>query len=110
MPSPVTETEAAPPALAAEHFARRLAFETDCADVHDALARGAADFVLLEARGPAAYARGHVPGARNLPHRESRRSASPPGRATRCSSSTAPGRTATAPTARRCAWRGSAGG
>ena len=42
MPSLVTETEAAPPALAAEHFARRLALETNCADVHDALARGEA--------------------------------------------------------------------
>lgn len=70
MPSLVTEIDAAAPALAAEHFARRLAFETDCADVHDALSRDAADFVLLEARGPAAYARGHVPGALNLPHRE----------------------------------------
>ena len=26
-------------------------------------------FVLLEVRGPEAYARGHVPGALNLPHR-----------------------------------------
>ncbi|MBK1662819.1 rhodanese-like domain-containing protein, partial [Paracraurococcus ruber] len=54
----------------AAHFAARLAFETDCADVHAALAEGVADFVLVEARGPAAYARGHVPGALNLPHRE----------------------------------------
>jgi rhodanese-related sulfurtransferase len=69
MPNPVSETAAAPPALAAEHFAGKLAFETDCADVHDALTRGDADFVLLESRGPGAYARGHVPGALNLPHR-----------------------------------------
>lgn len=69
MPNPVTDTAAAPPALAAEHFARKLAFETDCADVHAALRRGEAGFVLLEARGPEAYARGHVPGALNLPHR-----------------------------------------
>ena len=69
MPNPVTDTAAAPPALAAEHFAGKLAFETDCADVHDALERGDAGFVLLEARGPGAYARGHVPGALNLPHR-----------------------------------------
>ena len=27
------------------------------------------DFVLLDVRGPAAYARSHVPGALNLPHR-----------------------------------------
>jgi rhodanese-related sulfurtransferase len=69
MPSPVSEIPAAPPALAAGHFAGKLAFETDCADVHAALQRGDADFVLLEARGPEAYARGHVPGALNLPHR-----------------------------------------
>ena len=65
----VTETAAAPPASAVEHFAGKLAFETDCADVHDALVRGEPGFALLEARGPAAYARGHVPGALNLPHR-----------------------------------------
>ncbi|TDG27546.1 rhodanese-like domain-containing protein [Paracraurococcus ruber] len=70
MPSPVTRMPPAPPAQAAAHFAARLAFETDCADVHAALAEGVADFVLVEARGPAAYARGHVPGALNLPHRE----------------------------------------
>jgi rhodanese-related sulfurtransferase len=69
MTNPVTETAAAPPMLAAQHFAGKLAFETDCADVHDALARGGAGFVLLEARGRAAYTRGHVPGALNLPHR-----------------------------------------
>ncbi len=69
MPNPVTETAAAPPAVAAEHFGGKLAFETDCADVHDALKRGDAGFVLLEARGPEAYARGHVPGALNLPDR-----------------------------------------
>ncbi|GAA0596612.1 rhodanese-like domain-containing protein [Craurococcus roseus] len=69
MTNPVTETAAAPPALAAEHFAGKLAFEADCADVHAALGAGDPGFVLLEARGPAAYARGHVPGAFNLPHR-----------------------------------------
>jgi rhodanese-related sulfurtransferase len=37
--------------------------------VHHALTRGegAADFVLLDVRGPEAFARGHVPGAVNLP-------------------------------------------
>ena len=69
MPNAVSETPAAPPALAAEHFAGKLAFEADCADVRAALEAGDAGFVLLEARGPDAYARGHVPGALNLPHR-----------------------------------------
>lgn len=69
MSNPVTETAAAPPDRAAEYFAEKLAFETDCADVYEALLGSAPGFVLLEARGPAAYTRGHVPGALNLPHR-----------------------------------------
>lgn len=50
------------------HFARRLALETDCWDVHDALTRGEADFVLLDVRSPALFEAGHVEGAINLPH------------------------------------------
>lgn len=57
----------APSDLARERFAAEFAFETDCWDVHDALARGA-DFVLLDVRGPALFDAGHVPGAINLPH------------------------------------------
>ena len=68
MPNNVTETPAAPPADAAEHFANLLAFETDCWDVHDAMSRGADDFVVLDVRSPDLYADGHVPGAINLPH------------------------------------------
>lgn len=67
MPTAVTAIPPAPSALAAEHFAAEFAFETDCWDVHDSLAKGA-DFVLLDVRGPALFARGHVPGAINLPH------------------------------------------
>ncbi|UGV28371.1 rhodanese-like domain-containing protein [Rhodopseudomonas boonkerdii] len=67
MNTTVTAVPPAPSALAAEHFAAEFAFETDCWDVHDALAKGA-DFVLLDVRGPALFARGHVPGAINLPH------------------------------------------
>jgi len=70
MPTRVTDTPAAPAAEALAHFARRLALETDCDDVHAGLRGGEPDFVLLDVRGPAAYARGHVPGALNLPHRE----------------------------------------
>ena len=71
-PSSVALTPPAPPAEALAHFARRLSLETDCADVHEAMTRAegaAADFVLLDVRGPDAYARAHVPGAINLPHR-----------------------------------------
>ena len=36
--------------------------------MHQSLKDGPVDFVLLDVRGPKAYARGHVPGALNLPH------------------------------------------
>ncbi|PWC87769.1 sulfurtransferase [Azospirillum sp. TSH100] len=68
MTSLVTETPAAQSEDAAAHFARRLSLETDCWDVHESLKSGAPDFVLFDVRGPAAYARGHVPGALSLPH------------------------------------------
>jgi rhodanese-related sulfurtransferase len=68
MPSPVTATPAATPFEAARHFAGKLALETDCADVFAALREGAADFVLVDVRTAAAYARAHIPGAVNLPH------------------------------------------
>ena len=68
MPSAVTETPAGPAAVAVAHFAAKLAFETDCSDVHAAMDSGQPDFVLLDVRGPALFARGHVPGALNLPH------------------------------------------
>lgn len=67
MPTAVTAVPPAPSDLACEHFAAEFAFETDCWDVHDSLARGA-DFVLLDVRSPALFAAGHVPGAINLPH------------------------------------------
>lgn len=67
MPSAVTKTPAAPSEIASEHFAAEFTFETDCWDVHESLSNGA-DFVLLDVRGPDLYAKGHVPGAINLPH------------------------------------------
>ncbi|WP_027998930.1 rhodanese-like domain-containing protein [Sinorhizobium arboris] len=67
MKSAVTETSAAPSDVARQHFAAEFTFETDCWDVHDALSKGA-DFVLLDVRSPQMFARGHVPGAINLPH------------------------------------------
>lgn len=67
MTSAVTAIPAAPSKAARQHFAAQFAFETDCWDVHEALDRGA-DFVLLDVRSPALFARGHVPGAINLPH------------------------------------------
>ena len=67
MKSAVTEIPAAPSDIAREHFAAEFAFETDCWDVRDALSKSA-DFVLLDVRSPALFAKGHVPGAINLPH------------------------------------------
>lgn len=67
---PVTEVPFAPPAAALSHFQAELGFETDCADVHDAMAAGTPAFVLLDVRGPDAFRAGHVPGAINLPHRK----------------------------------------
>jgi rhodanese-related sulfurtransferase len=68
MPSPVSEIAPASPAATVARYAERLAFETDCWDVHDATARGAKDFVLLDVRSPTLYAKSHVPGAISLPH------------------------------------------
>lgn len=80
MPTPVSETPAAPPEATAAYYARKLAFETDCWDVHAAITAGSGsgpgfgpdsrnvDFVLLDVRSPALFARSHVPGAINLPH------------------------------------------
>lgn len=67
MTSAVTDIPAAPSHLAQAHFAAEFTFQTDCWDVHEALATGA-DFVLLDVRSPAMFAAGHVPGAISLPH------------------------------------------
>lgn len=66
----VTRVPAASPATALAHFEARLAVETDCWDVHDALARARPGFVLLDVRSAALYARGHLPRAVSLPHAE----------------------------------------
>ena len=68
MGSHVTAIAAADSDAALHHFESALQFETDCWDVHDAIASGRVDFVLLDVRSPALYEQGHVPGAINLPH------------------------------------------
>lgn len=52
------------------HFANKLAFETDPADVRMEMESGEADFLLLDARSREAFAGGHIPGAISLPYRE----------------------------------------
>jgi rhodanese-related sulfurtransferase len=64
----VTAIPAASSEEALAHFQRPFGFETDCWDVHEALKSASPGFVLLDVRGPEAYARGHVPGAVHLPH------------------------------------------
>lgn len=67
-PSRVAEVAAADPAAALDHFSRLLSLETDCWDVHEAMANGETDFVLLDVRGKGGFDAGHVPGARHVPH------------------------------------------
>lgn len=81
MVNAVTRIAAATPAQALAHFQAQFAFETDCWDTSEALASAAPGFVLVDTRGPDLYARGHITGAINLPHRKiiaSRMSQYPP--------------------------------
>lgn len=69
MRNAVTEVPAAPSAEALAHFEGAFAYETDCADVHAAMAGGSdPGFVLLDVRSHELYDRGHAPGAISLPH------------------------------------------
>ena len=68
MTNPVTAVPAARSEAAIAHFEAEFAFETDCWDTHAAMTSGDPGFVLLDVRGPALFAAGHVPGAINLPH------------------------------------------
>ena len=51
------------------HYKQKLAFETDSWDVYEALGKGE-PVVVVDGRSAEAYAREHIPGAVNLPHRE----------------------------------------
>lgn len=68
MPSHITAVPPADSQEALNHFESGLKFETDCWDVHDAMSKGNADFVVLDVRSPGLFAKGHVSGAVNLPH------------------------------------------
>lgn len=67
--NPVTELPAASSTDALAHFEAALGFETDCWDVHEALATTDPGFVLLDVRGGDDFSAAHVPGAVHLPHR-----------------------------------------
>lgn len=64
----VLATPAAEPDRAHRFFASKLEYETDPSDVYTDMQNGAADFVLMDVRSPAAYAKSHALGAINLPH------------------------------------------
>jgi len=68
MSNAVTAVPAATSPEALARFEDEFRFETDCWDVHAAMASGEPGFVLLDVRGPDLYAKGHVPGAVHLPH------------------------------------------
>jgi rhodanese-related sulfurtransferase len=67
MTSLVTRAPVASPAEANEHFERRLAFETDPADVARDLRMGATPYTIVDVRSSEDYAAGHVPGAVSVP-------------------------------------------
>ena len=68
MSSAVSRPPAADSTRALKHFESLLEFETDCWDVHHAIANNRMDFVLLDVRGEELFARGHIEGAVSLPH------------------------------------------
>jgi rhodanese-related sulfurtransferase len=63
----VTETPAAEPERARRHFAQKLEFETDVADLIYDLQKGNRDFTIIDTRSPKSFALCHIPGAINLP-------------------------------------------
>jgi rhodanese-related sulfurtransferase len=65
--SAVLATAPASPAEAVDHFAARLAFQTDVSDVHADLHAGVAGLVVVDSRGIEAWQQGHLPGAVHLP-------------------------------------------
>lgn len=50
------------------HYAKKLAFETDSWDLKVALESGE-KVLVVDARSPEAYRKEHIPGALNIPHR-----------------------------------------
>lgn len=63
----VLETPAAEPEIARRHFAAKLQFETDIADLMYDLQKGNTDFTIIDTRSPKSFALCHIPGAVNLP-------------------------------------------
>jgi rhodanese-related sulfurtransferase len=69
-PSLVLELPAPTPEVSRDFMQAKLALHTDAWDVAQDLERGVPGIVVVDARSRPAYAKGHVPGAINFPHRE----------------------------------------
>lgn len=66
-----SQVQSVPPAAhsaAQVHFAARLSFETDPADLHFDMTHGLADFVVVDVRSASDYGEAHIPGAVNIPY------------------------------------------
>ena len=63
----VLNTPAAEPEAARRHFAGKLEFETDVADLMYDLAKGNTNFTIVDTRSPKSFALCHIRGAINLP-------------------------------------------
>lgn len=68
--SRVIETPAADSKTGQAHFLSRLSFETDPSDVYTDLKNNISSITVIDARTPEAFARGHIPGAINIPWRK----------------------------------------
>jgi rhodanese-related sulfurtransferase len=68
--SKILETPPANPDEAHNHFISRLAYETDPSDVYADLKNGIQNIIIIDARSPESYARGHIPRAINLPYNQ----------------------------------------
>ena len=67
MSSVVTRPAPALAERAIKHFSALLEFESDCWDVHHAIANNRKDFVLLDVRSAEMFVKGRVPTAINIP-------------------------------------------
>lgn len=70
MATRVTEGQPANPAVVIQYFESQMGLTTDCWDVHEAMAWGSADFVLLDVRSREDFRAGHLLGSVSLPHAE----------------------------------------
>lgn len=68
-PSHVLAFAPASPAQTADYMRHKLSFHADAWDVAEDLRNGVDALVVIDTRSPELYAKGHVPGAINFPHR-----------------------------------------